>query len=256
MIKRLTEISCAAAASAVLLSAGSASALTALGTTAGGYVQLANYNGYNDITPLVGLGSASHGGTRLTIGGAPGGSVTAVSQTPSASLPYVTFADGSLIYYIDPVAATDFDFTARLYYNVAVATSGGGVSSYAAASVVIGNQFGQVIAHNGQSSSFGSGAYLDVTETTNTPFEVSISAESENGGYAYADPLAVVDPNWAAAHPGAGPISFVPTAGVINGLGVAAVPEPATWAMMMLGLFGAGAVLRRRRQETAKAVIA
>jgi hypothetical protein len=33
----------------------------------------------------------------------------------------------------------------------------------------------------------------------------------------------------------------------------AGVPEPATWAMMITGLFGAGAVLRRRRSATALA---
>ncbi len=30
---------------------------------------------------------------------------------------------------------------------------------------------------------------------------------------------------------------------------LAAVPEPASWAMLMLGIFGAGAVLRRRRES-------
>jgi hypothetical protein len=31
----------------------------------------------------------------------------------------------------------------------------------------------------------------------------------------------------------------------------AGVPEPDVWAMMMLGLFGAGALLRRRRRRSA-----
>jgi hypothetical protein len=31
------------------------------------------------------------------------------------------------------------------------------------------------------------------------------------------------------------------------------VPEPATWAMMILGTFGVGALMRRRRAAEAKA---
>ncbi len=31
---------------------------------------------------------------------------------------------------------------------------------------------------------------------------------------------------------------------------VAAVPEPATWAMMLMGFFGLGAVVRRQRRQT------
>ena len=36
----------------------------------------------------------------------------------------------------------------------------------------------------------------------------------------------------------------------------AGVPEPATWAMMMVGVFGLGASLRRRREQTAVATVA
>jgi hypothetical protein len=35
-----------------------------------------------------------------------------------------------------------------------------------------------------------------------------------------------------------------------------AVPEPATWAMMMVGVFGLGGALRRRREQTAVATTA
>ncbi len=37
------------------------------------------------------------------------------------------------------------------------------------------------------------------------------------------------------------------------GSGVAAVPEPATWAMMLLGFFGLGSTIRARRSLTAQA---
>lgn len=42
-----------------------------------------------------------------------------------------------------------------------------------------------------------------------------------------------------------------PSAFIISGLqaGVSAVPEPATWAMTILGLFGVGAMLRRRHRS-------
>ncbi len=36
---------------------------------------------------------------------------------------------------------------------------------------------------------------------------------------------------------------------LLDNVSLTAVPEPATWAMMMTGLFGLGAVLRRRREQ-------
>lgn len=53
--------------------------------------------------------------------------------------------------------------------------------------------------------------------------------------------LAVGTPN------GAPPISF------LDGVSVVAVPEPATWAMMLVGLGAIGAAVRRRRQVLATA---
>ncbi|HSM77996.1 MAG TPA: PEPxxWA-CTERM sorting domain-containing protein [Bryobacteraceae bacterium] len=40
---------------------------------------------------------------------------------------------------------------------------------------------------------------------------------------------------------------------LVSGGGVGGVPEPATWAMMLLGFFGAGATLRARRNRAAGA---
>ena len=38
---------------------------------------------------------------------------------------------------------------------------------------------------------------------------------------------------------------------VLDGVSLTTVPEPATWAMMIMGFFGLGAVLRRRRVAVA-----
>jgi hypothetical protein len=37
-------------------------------------------------------------------------------------------------------------------------------------------------------------------------------------------------------------------------IALGAVPEPASWAMMLLGFFGLGAMLRRARRSTASAL--
>ena len=60
------------------------------------------------------------------------------------------------------------------------------------------------------------------------------------------DPMFTIDPGFAAAHPGYS-ISF--SDGVTNGTlpPVGGVPEPAQWALMLLGFGLAGAAIRRRR---------
>jgi hypothetical protein len=65
-----------------------------------------------------------------------------------------------------------------------------------------------------------------------------------NGGVSLAD-----ETNWAVCN---GCVSYTVRDGVPVG-GPAAVPELATWAMMLLGFFGLGSVLRRRRQGFATA---
>jgi len=40
----------------------------------------------------------------------------------------------------------------------------------------------------------------------------------------------------------------LPPIAVLDGVSLTAVPEPTTWAMMLLGFGGIGAMIRRRRQ--------
>jgi hypothetical protein len=54
--------------------------------------------------------------------------------------------------------------------------------------------------------------------------------------------------NGGGNHPGLSHVSFLGSAGP------AAVPEPATWAMMLLGFGGMGALLRRSRRRTGSAL--
>lgn len=42
-------------------------------------------------------------------------------------------------------------------------------------------------------------------------------------------------------------VAGVPSGG--RGVGFRALPEPATWAMLLLGFFGVGAAVRGRRRE-------
>jgi hypothetical protein len=47
----------------------------------------------------------------------------------------------------------------------------------------------------------------------------------------------------------------VPPAALLDGVSLAAVPEPATWAVMLIGIAGLGAVARRRRNAAAAAAV-
>ena len=71
---------------------------------------------------------------------------------------------------------------------------------------------------------------------------------SSSGGAAAPAPSDNVDHAWDAP-----PMTFLPHGVVTQAdpLLIVSVPEPAAWALMMLGFGGMGAVLRRRRPQTA-----
>ncbi|MGH6911978.1 MAG: PEPxxWA-CTERM sorting domain-containing protein, partial [Phenylobacterium sp.] len=47
--------------------------------------------------------------------------------------------------------------------------------------------------------------------------------------------------------------SGLPPIALLDGVSLTMVPEPSTWAMMLLGFGGIGAMIRRRRQTLATA---
>ena len=90
---------------------------------------------------------------------------------------------------------------------------------------------------------------LDFTAAAGDVTKVSLSVNtfvndtSTFSASAYLDPIFTIDPTFAAAHPGYS-LSF--SDGVGNG--PSGVPEPASWALMLIGMGSAGASLRLRRR--------
>lgn len=79
---------------------------------------------------------------------------------------------------------------------------------------------------------------LSVTEGyTSNSFDVSYVA---GNGYFYAGPSLFAGYNY---------FDIGPSTDTFQVTLSSAAPEPSTWAMLMLGVFGAGALLRRRRQQ-------
>jgi hypothetical protein len=98
---------------------------------------------------------------------------------------------------------------------------------------------------------------LAVTLSANEVYDIFLAAQVEDGsdcqtgaaceGIAFADPLIQIDPST----PDAGSYQVELSPGVSNALGDFAVPEPAAWVLMLLGVGSVGAALRRGRMALA-----
>ena len=99
----------------------------------------------------------------------------------------------------------------------------------------------------GGSGSLPAGTLSGIITMTQSGASISwLNPQVTINGYVYSvtnNPLSIVPPNSCI-------LQDVPgTCGITTIQGqVAAVPEPATWGMMLLGFAGMGFVLRRRRQ--------
>ena len=108
-------------------------------------------------------------------------------------------------------------------------------------------------------SGFSAGSYpIDesLTIPTNTTEEVYVLAYMFETGYLGSglpafnetltvDPFIQIDPTWLSSNPG---YSLEFSSGVGNSP-LSAAPEPATWAMMLVGLGGIGAAMRSSRRK-------
>ena len=90
------------------------------------------------------------------------------------------------------------------------------------------------------------------TFRTNTYYNVSLRAWVETNIYAggVADLSAFVDPIFTIASPNADQYQLFFSSGVTNDV-ASAVPEPSTWAMMILGFAGLGFMAYRRKAKPA-----
>jgi hypothetical protein len=77
-----------------------------------------------------------------------------------------------------------------------------------------------------------------------------------DGGFPGSDGAPSSAPFFNPGQPGFLPFSSGPAAPSGPGPGIGAVPEPATWAMLILGFFAVGAAMRRRARKQAGAASA
>jgi hypothetical protein len=100
-------------------------------------------------------------------------------------------------------------------------------------------------------SAFSWSTNQDYTFQTNTRYDVQLqtyaTTSEYNGGVAHL--LAFVDPVFTLDSPLCVGCQLVFSDGVTNGSLTGAVPEPSTWAMMILGFAGVGFMAYRRRNS-------
>jgi hypothetical protein len=200
----------AALAASTLVFAAPASAAVVLSFTGGAQSPTSGYTVVDDFSSLAGLTNII-GDVQIKSGAADGNGAPPANVTPLGN-PYLSvLAGGSATYnFAAPVSAFQFDWGSIDTYNSLTINASDG-------SIVVvpgGSLFPN--AANGDQIAAGTNGLFQVSSNSGQTFNSITFASSGN--------------------------SFE-----LDNLAVAPVPEPATWAMMILGLGGIGAGLRRRR---------
>jgi hypothetical protein len=246
------------ALAAAALPAPALATLTAPDATYG--ASLGKYSNFTSVS-YSGIGTFSDSFSSVKVGAHPSPFIDAhaygvprLNGNPSVS--------GSVTYYVGIDGPSDgtfvpIDVAYKMTGNIAI--FGGAYDGYAQSQVSLlsyyrGNPLSIIfLAQSGDFSVSGNAAWEVASGTTGqvslfTRAGFVVGYDGAGGvANAFVDPVFSIDPTFAASHPG---YSLVFSQGVGNSF-AGAVPDPASW-LLMLGGFGiVGSVLRRRRQNPA-----
>ncbi len=258
-----------ALAGAIVLSCGAAaaatpgSAVTVPDATYG--ASLGKYANFSSVG-YEGEGTFTDGFSTVTVGSQPSPFIHAHAYgdqnngNPSVS--------GGITYYVGIQGPSDGTFVP---IDVAYAMSGNialvqpAYDPFAEANLSLlsyyrGNPISiQYVTHDGDFNVSGhvawevaSGSYGQVNLLARAGFVVGEYNQIAGSGTADAtiDPVFTIDPTFAANNPG---YSLVISQNAGNSPAAGGVPEPAAWALMLVGFGGVGALLRQRRQTLVNA---
>ena len=178
-----------------------------------------------------------------------------VSSTVSSAIsaPGTQFAAGGesdLLYFVEFSAPTNHTIATTTYYHLSVLAESFNLPNdeLAKASIRIYQSYDSPLYYDPVQVNLGSNDYnshADLTLETNTLYEVELYANvsSSNGGYASA----FADPRFSFSQVDYPDVTLVLSPGAGNSTGpiATAVPEPATWGLMLAGFGTIGITLRR-----------